>query len=65
MYVIRDRCVIGGDKDVSLFGDLTFKRIHVTNDARLANHLQSKVNYTVTEVSDASELLEYLQDTSN
>ena len=49
MYVIKDECVIGGDKVVTPFGELTFKRICETNDERIAEYFRNKTGYTVTE----------------
>lgn len=52
MFVIKDECVIGGDKVVTPFGELTFKRVYETNDERIAEYFRNKTGYTVTEDAD-------------
>lgn len=55
MYVVKDECVIGGDKVCTPFGELTFKRVYETNDERIAEYFRNKTGYTVTEVTEDSE----------
>ena len=54
-YKIKDNMVIGGDKDVTPFGNLIFERIHITNDSRIADYFRNKTGYTVTEIAEDSE----------
>ena len=51
-YKIKDNCVIGGDKVVTPFGELTFKRVFETNDPKIADYFRNKTGYTVTEDAD-------------
>lgn len=49
MYKIKDNSVIGGDKVITPFGELTFERTYETDDSRIANYFRDKIGYTVTE----------------
>ena len=55
MYVIKDECVIGGDKVCTPFGDLTFKRVCETNDPKIADYFRNKTGWSVTEKPEDSE----------
>ena len=54
-YKITDNLVIGGDKVCTPFGELTFKRVHETNDPKIANYFRNKIGYTVTEVTEDAD----------
>ncbi|MBR1372833.1 hypothetical protein IJ556_00085 [bacterium] len=49
MYIIRDNNVVGGDKVVTPFGELTFKRTFETDDSEIAAYFRNNTGFTVTE----------------
>lgn len=53
MYIIKDNCVIGGDKVVTPFGELTFNRTFETDDPAIAAYFSNHIGYTVTQTDEA------------
>lgn len=52
-YEIRDLTVIGGDKESTPLGVVEFKRIHVTEDEKIAQYFKNKKSsYRVTELPE-------------
>lgn len=52
MWKIKDNNVIGGDKVTTPFGSLIFERIHVTEDAKIAEYFSKKHAFSVTEIAE-------------
>ena len=55
MFVIKDEGVIGGDKVCTPFGELIFKRVHETDDPKIADYFRNKTGWSVTEKSEESD----------
>ena len=55
MFVIKDEGVIGGDKVCTPFGELIFKRVHETDDPKIADYFRNKTGWSVTEKPEDSE----------
>lgn len=55
MFVIKDECVIGGDKVATPFGELTFKRVFETTNTGIAEYFRNRTGFSVTEKSEDSE----------
>lgn len=50
MFRIEDTTVIGGNKVVTPFGELSFMRIHETEDPKVADYFRDRIGFTVIEI---------------